>query len=85
MQLSTRQHYHAEFAAMHAGRQRPRLLSLRPSGDTILMLLADADNSLTLIRLTQLDQSELDSLSADDRARAKSAVLTLSGGRLDAA
>lgn len=85
MTATDRQRHLAALAGVYAARPRPRLLHVRRAGDAVLIALAQPDGTLTMIRATHADHPEVDSLSPNDRARVRSAVLALHGGRPDAA
>jgi hypothetical protein len=72
------------FSTTSASRKPARLLSMRASGRMILALIAIGTH-VHVIRVTHVDHPELDILSSLDRATVRSALLTLHGGKLDAA
>jgi hypothetical protein len=71
------QRHQALQAALYATNPRARLISLRQSGQVILVSLAMPDGTLKLVRATTCDHPELDSLPENERSRVRSAFLAL--------
>lgn len=74
----------ATLAGVYAKHPRPRLIHLRASGRVVLAALAMPDGATKLVRATTADHAELDTLSPRDRARVRSAFLSLNREAPDA-
>jgi hypothetical protein len=85
MGVTDQDRHRAALASLYATRPRCRLLSVRAATSAVLVTLAKPDGLVELVRVTHADQPELDVLGPADRARVRSAVLTLKGGPPDAA
>jgi len=77
MSATDLQRHQAMRAATQAQQPRGRLLHCRPSGQVLLVALAQPDGTLMLIRAATADHAELDVLPEHERSRVRSAFLAL--------